>query len=128
MGYIKHHTIIVTHYEYEEIVEVHKKAKEIFEKNFENETYEKPFGSKLVSEIIKGLANYQNSFFIAPDGSKEGWGISNNGNNARKEFLDWLQKYDRDCDYIEITFGGDDKSEKIIRSNNNPYSNSEDIY
>ena len=30
MGYIKHHTIVVTSFEFEKAKEVHKKAQEIF--------------------------------------------------------------------------------------------------
>lgn len=117
MGYIKHHTIVVTGWEDEKVKEAHQKAKEVFEKNFESEPYEKHFASRLVSDIIKGLANEQSSFFIAPDGSKEAWTTSNSGDNARKEFLDWLlQKKDNYCDYIEIMFGGDDEDEWIVRS------------
>ena len=100
----------------EKLKEAHQKAKEVFEKNFESEPYEKPFASRLVSDIIKGLTNGQSSFFIAPDGSKEGWATSNNGDNARKEFLDWLQKADNYCDYVEVIFGGDDEHERIVRS------------
>ena len=53
MGYIKHHTIVVTGWQDEKIKEAHLKAKEVFEKNFEREPYEKPFASRLVSEIIQ---------------------------------------------------------------------------
>jgi len=116
MGYIKHHTIVVTTFGFEYLKEAHQKAKEIFENNFENEPYEKPFGSVLVSDIVYGLKNGQCSFFIAPDGSKEGWGTSDNGDNARKEFLDWLNTSENYCDYVEVIFGGDDDNEGIIRS------------
>ena len=116
MGYIKHHTIVVTGWQDEKIKEAHLKAKEVFEKNFESEPYEKPFASRLVSEIIQGLTNGQSSFFIAPDGSREGWATSDNGDNARKEFLDWLLKSDNYCDYVEVIFGGDDEHERIVRS------------
>lgn len=116
MGYIKHHTIVVTGWEVEKLKEAHQKAKEVFENNFEREPYEKPFASRLVSDIIQGLSNGQGSFFIAPDGSNEGWTTSNNGNNARKEFLDWLKNSDNYCDYVEVVFGGDDEYEAIVRS------------
>ena len=43
MGYIKHHTIVVTGWQDEKLKEAHQKAKEVFEKNFESEPYEKPF-------------------------------------------------------------------------------------
>ena len=62
------------------------------------------------------MTNGQSSFFIAPDGSKEGWATSDNGDNARKEFLDWLLKSDNYCDYVEVIFGGDDEHERIVRS------------
>ena len=117
MGYIKHHTIVVTGWQNEKIKEAQLKAKEIFEQNFDSEPMEKLYASALISDIVQGLANGQSSFFIAPDGSKEGWETSNNGNRARKEFLNWLDK-DKDnyCDYIEVIFGGDDENEKILRS------------
>ena len=57
-------------------------------------------------------------FFIAPDGSKEGWGTSNSCDKARSEFLDWLSSSDNYCDYIEVMFGGDGEHEHITRSNN----------
>jgi hypothetical protein len=116
MAYTKHHTIIVTGHQDEKIKEAYQKAKEVFEKNFESEPHKKPFASRLVSEIIQGLINDQSSFFIAPDGSKEGRVTSDNGDNARKEFLDWLKKDENYCDYVEVIFGGDDEQERIIRS------------
>ena len=116
MGYIKHHTIVVTGWQDEKVKEAHSKAKELFDKHFEEEPIHDG-GSRLVSDIIDGMTNGQLSFFIAPDGSKEGWETSNNGNSARKEFLDWMNKSsDNYCDYVEVVFGGDDEHENIIRS------------
>lgn len=117
MGYIKHHTIVVTGWQTEAVEEAREKAVEIFKKSCEEEIL--MTGSNiLVSEIIGGLVNSQNSFFIAPDGSKEGWGTSDNCNNARAAFLDWLEGSNNYCDYIEVVFGGDDEHESIIRSKN----------
>lgn len=116
MGYVKHHAIIVTGWENKKVEEAHQKAREIFENNFENEPHQKPFGCRLVGEIIQGLINTQSSFLIAPDGSKEGWVTSENADNARQEFLDWLKNSDNYCGYIEVVFGGDDDNERIIRS------------
>lgn len=123
MGYIKHHSIIVTGWQDDKISEAHKMAKEIFEKNTTDEPYEKPFGSRLVSDIIIGLSNGQMSFFIAPDGSKEGWETSNNCNSSRKEFLDWLKSSDNYYDYVEVYFGGDDDREEILRSKDKDLKN-----
>jgi len=116
MGYIKHHSIIVSGWQEEKVKEAHQKAIEIFENEFNDEPYEKPFGSRLISPIISGLTNSQDSFFIAPDGSKEGWGTSDSGDNARKLFLDWLQNSsDNYCEYVEIIFGGDSDQNEVIR-------------
>ena len=116
MGYIKHHTIIVTDFRHDCIVAVHQKAKEIFKNNFGNDVCSRVDGSCIISEVIHGLTNGQYSFFIAPDGSKEGWETSKNGDNARKQFLDWLMLSDYTCDYVELSFGGDDEYERIVRS------------
>ena len=113
---MKHNAIVVTGWQDEKVKEAHQKAKEVFEKNFESEPDVKPFASRLVSDIIEGLAEGENSFFIAPDGSKEGHETSDNGDNARKEFLDWFLKNGNYCDYIEVSFGGDDERERIVRS------------
>jgi hypothetical protein len=113
MGYIKHNTIIVTGEQGKEIEEVHQKAKEIFKKY--NSYFFEP--DKLISEIINGLANGYVSFFIAPDGSKERWEISNECDDARDEFINWLiHNENNECDYVEVRFGGDDDRNRIIRS------------
>ena len=82
MGYTVHHTIIVTTtWDEQKIKTAHKKAVQIF--------------GKLVSEIVKTNCNGYNSFFVAPDGSKDGWEISNTGDSNREKFIGWLnsQRY-----------------------------------
>lgn len=102
MGYIKHHGIAVTSCIDELIKEAHAKAKSVFK--------------ELTSEILNSETNGYKSFFIAPDGSKEGWQTSNNSNDARNAFLDWFKDSDNYCDYIEVVFGGDDEHQAIVRS------------
>ena len=116
MGYIKHHTIVVTGCKDEHIEEAQKKAVEIFEETCKDEMIKPPYGSNIISPIIGSLSNSQKSFFIAPDGSKEGWQTSNNCNNARTAFLDWLDNAENYCYYIEVVFGGDNEHQAIIRS------------
>ena len=77
MGYIKHNTIVVTGWNEEHMNQAREKAVELFEKFTEEEGVVSPYGSKLISPIIGGLVNSQLSFFIAPDGGKEGWTTSN---------------------------------------------------
>jgi hypothetical protein len=107
MGYIKHHTIIVTGWSAVGIPEAHKKAKEIFKEH------------DLVSEIVSGLANGQSSFFIAPDGSKLGWGVSETAFTLRRDFIEFLDNYKGlDIEYVEVLFGGDDDVEAIVNTSN----------
>lgn len=117
MGYLAHHTIVVTGWQTEKVKEARHKAFLIFEDHFAKSLTGR--GGQLVSEVLFGVVNDQASFFIAPDGSKEGWGDSDTGDAARKEFLDWLRDSDNYCDYVEIVFGGDDHHDRVIRSNVN---------
>jgi hypothetical protein len=110
MGYIKHNAVIVTGWEAKKVHEAHAKANEVFATYFPNKT-------TIISEIVMGVVNEQYSFFIAPDGSKEGWADSDLGDVFRKDFQDYLQNSrDNYCDYIEICFGGDDECEYVVRS------------
>jgi len=83
MGYMKHHSIIVTAWDEDKIKEAHNKAMELFD-------------NKLISELVDGVTNSYKSFFIAPDGSKEGWTESIVYDGARGKFLNWLWKQNYD--------------------------------
>ena len=114
MGYIKHNAIIVTGFQEDKMVKARNKAIKIFKKCFEDEPMD---ATELIGKIQNGLCNGQQSFFIAPDGSKEGWETSDNGDKARKLFLQWLgEQTDIYCDWIEIRFGGDDDDNTFVRS------------
>jgi hypothetical protein len=114
MGYIKHNAIVCTTWKQEDAVEAQRMAKKLFAEYEEG-------SEKLVSELVEYIVNDGYSFFIAPDGSKEGWETSNNCDKAREKFLDWLHKADNYCDYIEVRFGGDDDHNTIERTNATDY-------
>lgn len=82
MGYIKHNAIIITADDYptglKQFGKVHSKAKQIF--------------GETVSEAIRSPLNGYISFFVAPDGSKEGWDESDSGDKKRKKFADYIDK------------------------------------
>lgn len=105
MGYIKHHTIIVSSLYDKFAIKAHKKAVKIFTKVLGE--------PGLVSPVIISNTNQTASFFIAPDGSKEGWETSQLGDDAREKFIAFLLK-DSGCNFVEITFGGDDDYCKIL--------------
>ncbi len=99
-----HHTIVVCGVCFGikkmiDIKSVHKKAKTIF-----------PYVSPLSP---KGVNGYQ-SFFIPPDGSKERWDASDEGNRRRDEFIKWLKSRKALVDWVEVQFG-DDKGILAIR-------------
>lgn len=110
MGRIKHNSLIVTDWKEENVIKAHEKAKEIYE--FINEG-----SSSIISPIIGCLANGQSSFFIAPDGSKEGWDTSDLSDKARNAFMDWMKSSGLYLDYIDVRFGGDDEICDIVRDN-----------
>lgn len=108
MGYIRHHGIAVTSWNDELIKKAHEKATQIFKSR--------------TSSIIKSDVNRYQSFFIAPDGSKEGWGESDIGDVQRKTFKDWIneQAYEDGSNSLSFCefFYGDDNGESLIEAHN----------
>lgn len=107
MGYIRHHTIIITSFDHKTILEVTREAKKIF--------------SSLVSNVIKSMNGFE-SFFIAPDGSKEGWEDSDFADRGRKQFIKFIKS--KTCmdgsnpiSFVEIFYGDNDGECKIINHN-----------
>ncbi len=97
MGRICHHTLVVTSLD-ERIEPLHSKAVEIF--------------GDTVSAIVNSGTNGYRSFFVAPDGSKEGWDLSVNGDRRRQEFIAWLTQQIEDdpwapLNWVEIQYGDD---------------------
>ncbi len=91
MGTIQHHAIIVTGVDYQEstpVADLYAIAKEIF---------------PVVSEILFTRMNGYSSFFIPPDGSKEGWEESDLGDERRELFL--LQAEESCCETVTISYG-----------------------
>lgn len=106
MGYMQYHAIVVTDHGYGTTLdEAHKIATEIF---------------RWISPISPGMTNGVRAFFIPPDGSKEGWEESDQGNDNRSKFLAALEKFRYDdkstpLDWVEVQFGDDDGETKIGR-------------
>lgn len=108
MGYIKHHTIVVTTGLDSMMPIAHNKAKEIFATG--------------VSEIIKSNINGYLSFFVCPDGSKEGWQESTEGDERRKVFVEWIQKQayedgSNSLSFVEVFYGEDNGYSEIVNHN-----------
>jgi len=113
MGYIKRHTIVVTDHGYGDHIEsAHKEALRIF-------------GDGSVSEILGPLMNSERSFFIPPDGSKEGWVESDKGDLNRSEMIKYLKsvRYEdgsSPLSWVEVFFGEDNGLAEIVNHSGKP--------
>jgi len=90
MGTIWHNSIVVTSSDAYELAAVWKKAVELF--------------GSLVSPVIASNSNGYLSFFIAPDGSKEGWPESDDMDQRRGTLCTFMSA----CTYIkyvDVGFG-----------------------
>lgn len=110
MGYMRHHAIIVSGndgYGDETMQKAHAEAKNIFPH---------------VSEILPTPVNGYVSFFIPPDGSKEGWHDSHKGDARREMFIDFLKSLAYDdgstsVKWVEVYFA-DDMDQAEVESHN----------
>ena len=108
MGYMRHHAIVVTSYSVDELYVAHKKAADIF-----------PNVSEITGETINGYR----SFFIPPDGSKEGWDTSNVGDEKRDKYIEWLNSRaftdgSNLLGWVEVQYSDDNLETKTLRSSN----------
>ena len=107
MGYFRHETIVVSSYDRGAVLAAHTVAKAAFG----------VCGMEgLVGEVVPHAVNGGASFFIAPDGSKEGWTPSDDAAEARKEFINWLDEsvMGHVYDWALVVIGGDDDEYKVV--------------
>ena len=103
VGYLRRHAIVVTGGDYEEskdILAAHAKATEIF-----------PWASPICPPQVNG----ERSFFIPPDGSKEGWSDSDKGDERRDTFVKWLQEEGK-VHWVEVCYAEDEPNTRVIRA------------
>lgn len=111
MGYMRHHGILVTS-GIDNLIELaHTKAVEIFD--------------GMVSPLCAEQVNGYRSFAVFPDGSKEGWGDSDQGYANRDTFKAWLntQRYEggsTSLDWVEVQYGDDEHETCIVADSDHP--------
>lgn len=113
MGYFRHEAIVVTSYSEENTKEAHDLATRIFSEAAGDD--EDKF-VRLVSPIVTHMANGGSSFLIAPDGSKEGWTLSDIGEAKRRQFINMLTSLQNHADYALVRIGGDDDEFTVLES------------
>jgi hypothetical protein len=111
MGYMRHHAIVVTSWNVELMVQAHAKAIEL---------------GMSVSGITNEVSNGYRSFLVAPDGSKEGWGESDRGDDRRDALIKWLdgQRYEDNSTalkWVVVQFGDEEKETLVIRDSDQYY-------
>lgn len=105
MGYIRHHAIVVTGYCEKDISKAQTKAKKL---------------SMAVSNIVESPLNGYFSFFVAPDGSKEGWAESAAGDETREDFINYLNSMrysdtSSPLSWIEMFYGDEENKASIVQ-------------
>ena len=107
MRNIRHHALVVTCNDKKLIESIRSKALELYKLHMEASN-----GSLLVSEIKNSIVNQYASFFIIPDGSKEGYDASDDGDVIREKLIDFIKPFtgseEYHLSYGEISYGADD--------------------
>jgi hypothetical protein len=75
-------------------------------------------GHSMVSNILLSPVNAFYSFMVGPDGSKEGWPESYEGDRQRKDFIRWMdsQRYDdgsSSLTWVEVQYGDGSRSTRL---------------
>jgi hypothetical protein len=100
MGHVHHHAILITFYDragsglLADVVCQLDDLREELPQNFR----------PLLIGPIPSAANFDYSVAFLPDGSKEGWDTSNEGDKIRKRLIDMFSDW---ADVIEVCYGGD---------------------
>ena len=107
MRNIRHHAIIVTCNDRKILDSIRARALELYKMHMEASN-----GALLVSEIKDSIVNNYGTFFIIPDGSKEGYDASDDGDVIREKLIDFINPLTKSeayhLSYSEISYGADD--------------------
>ena len=108
MGCMSHNAIIVTSYRSRLTWEAHRILDEVRD-------YAISLGCQ-VTECVESHTNGYVTFMIIPDGSKEGWRGSDEGDDRRAAFLEELKHRGDEWyfDWVEVQYGNDDGITKIV--------------
>lgn len=124
MGYERNHAIVVTGGYSREMDDVRDGSREWAD--FAREAAVRICGGRCpVTEVVEGVTNTRRSFAILPDGSKEGWDASGEGDDARASYVHWLeqQAYEDGSSplaWVEVQFGDDEHDSRVLRHSDEP--------
>ena len=103
MGCMRHNAIVITSWNRESIEAAANKTREL--------------GLQVLGPSDE-VTNGYSSMLVCPDGSKEGWEESDQGDQRRADFREWLrlQAYEdgsTNLHWVEIAYSGDDDGATI---------------
>lgn len=103
MGYIRHNAIVVTSWRSADIEAAANYAASI---------------GLLVIGPSDEVVNGYRTLLVCPDGSKEGWNESNDGDRRRCDFRIWLDKRGHEdggnpLEWVEVAYGYDDGNASV---------------
>ena len=106
MGYMRHNAILVTTWSEKHIEAAAGQAKEL--------------GLQMLGPSAKVVNGYR-SLLVCPDGSKEGWQDSDEGDARRLAFRQWLRSQTHEdgsspLEWVEFAYGNDDRKAGIVAS------------
>ena len=99
----RHHAIVVTCWQDKHIEQAHGLAVE---------------NNLSPTDITPSGVNGYRSFLIPPDGSKEGWEESSQGDDRRDAWIKAMTDLGEDnyCEWAELAYGNDDGMAQVTRS------------
>lgn len=122
MGYIRHHAMLVTGSCGDWVERAHAKALKLSAERDADGLRTPPIVGALSDVCVNGTQ----TFAIYPDGSKEGWTTSDQGNVFRERLVEWLeeQRYEdgsSPLDWVEVQYGDDNRETKVCRDSDERY-------
>lgn len=107
MGYLRRHTIAVTGTYGDYIDKAH--------------AFAQGTGAQ-VTDILKASINQERTFYVLPDGSKEGWSESIEGDRRREKIIEYLKSlaYDDGSSpvvWVELYYGDELGQAEILNHN-----------
>jgi len=103
MGYMRHNAIVVTSWNTGAIEAAACRARNI--------------GLTVIGPSVELINGYR-TILVCPDGSKDGWKESDQGDKRRADFRDWMraQQYEdgsSNLELVEVAYGSDDRTAEI---------------
>jgi hypothetical protein len=120
MGYMVHHALIVTGSPREDYTPADRHSIEDAHR-FAVVTAQRLQACE-VTELTALSTNHYRSFMVAPDGSKEGWATSTDGDVTRSEIIEWLRASNGFFSWAEVQYGDDGGDNRLTSHDSNDHS------